>query len=193
MVKKVAIPCYFNGQKSSVDFYIGHPAPGNSPIANQAKWLASVRGGVVPDKINEAFADLQKMSEEQHIELESLCEYAFAQAAKSSEIAKNLVTEDGPAGEVEDQNNNNNATQGGNRVTYSEEIIASDNNNTNQYTRNDDNNLDQTFKTHDDDAPSAEPEDRRSIQASQPIVQNNIQPHETQKVSITEDADGLYD
>ena len=80
MVKKITISCDFQTGKSPVDFFVCKPADGCHPIQYQSKWLSEAKGGQVPHEILDAITKLQKISKEQKIPLEDLCEYAFKMA-----------------------------------------------------------------------------------------------------------------
>lgn len=75
--KMLTFPCDFNGQKQSVNFYIGMPSPDSHPIGFQMKWLGA-KGGNVPPNIVDALQRLAKISHEKNIPFLQLCEYVIA-------------------------------------------------------------------------------------------------------------------
>lgn len=75
--KMLTFPCDFNGQKQSVNFYIGMPSPDSHPIGFQMKWLGA-KGGNVPPNIVDALQRLSKISREKNIPFVQLCEYVIA-------------------------------------------------------------------------------------------------------------------
>ena len=77
MVKKFSVPCSFGGQVASVDFYIGNPNAANHPIGFQAKWLASERGGQVPQAMMDSMSKVKIIADENNIPFEELCAYAI--------------------------------------------------------------------------------------------------------------------
>ena len=81
-MKKFSVPCDFNGKKAPFDLYVGEPANNRHPLYFQSKWLSEERGGTIPQEVMDSFAKLQKISIENDVSFEELCEYALGQAAE---------------------------------------------------------------------------------------------------------------
>jgi hypothetical protein len=74
---KFSVPCTFHGgQKSTVTFYLGKPKDGSHPIKHQSSWISD-RGGTVPEEVMKALEKLKKIADEQNLDFEELCQYAF--------------------------------------------------------------------------------------------------------------------
>lgn len=84
MVKRLTIPCNFNGQTAPIDIYIGTPNGAQHPIYYQSKWLSSERGGQVPQDIMESIGKIQKIAEKNNVSFEELCYYAITVANGTS-------------------------------------------------------------------------------------------------------------
>jgi hypothetical protein len=84
MVKKFTANCSFGDQSAPVDFYVGDSAVNSNPIGFQLKWLAEKRGGFVPQNLTKFFAQIKKISDENHISFEDLSVY-IAEEIKARE------------------------------------------------------------------------------------------------------------
>jgi hypothetical protein len=80
MVKKLTIPCTFNGQSSPVDLYIGKPNSVQHPLNFQAKWLSSEKGGSVPQDVMDSILRIKKIADDNNVSFEELCFYAITVA-----------------------------------------------------------------------------------------------------------------
>lgn len=93
-IKKVEIPCIVNGGNSTSYVFIGHPSMEHNPIEFQAKWLSDTRGVEVPQKVMDAFAELQQIANKNGVSFPELCTYAFKslqappQPSKVEELGK---------------------------------------------------------------------------------------------------------
>jgi hypothetical protein len=52
---RAAVSCEFGAVVAPFNVYLGDPAPGEHPMRQQAAWLLRERGGVVPDRVLDAF------------------------------------------------------------------------------------------------------------------------------------------
>ena len=87
-MKKFNIPCNFNGKKVPVTFYIGKPQAEHNPIHFQAEWLASARGGNVPQEVLQSLDELMVLSKKNGVPFEELCEYALKSIEASQSVEK---------------------------------------------------------------------------------------------------------
>ena len=92
-VTKLNVPCGFNGQVSEVAIFVGDPENKHHPIHFQAKFIQEVKGGMVPPAIMESLEKLQKLSVENGVPFQELCQYAL----KSMTDNKDLNDEASPA------------------------------------------------------------------------------------------------
>jgi hypothetical protein len=76
-VTKINVPCGFNGQVSEVSIFVGDPENKHHPIHFQAKFIQEVKGGMVPPAIMESLEKLQKLSVENGVPFQELCQYAL--------------------------------------------------------------------------------------------------------------------
>lgn len=88
MVKKLTIPCNFNGSTAAVDLFIGNPNQGQHPLNFQTKWLSTEKGGQVPEDIMNSIAKVQRIAEQNNVSFEELCFYAITVANGSCKINK---------------------------------------------------------------------------------------------------------
>jgi len=98
MTKKININCSFGGQVSSFPIYVGSPEGDHHPIHFQSDWLSKERGGTVPEAVMKSLSDLQKISRENNIPLEDLCEYALESSKIENEAKKNVESSDDDGG-----------------------------------------------------------------------------------------------
>ncbi|MCC5610930.1 DUF2610 domain-containing protein [Nostoc sp. CHAB 5834] len=86
-MKKITIPCDFNGQKISFPIYIGNPDPDSHPLQYQSRWLSENRGGSIPQEVMDSFEKLHTIAKERNVSFEDLAVYALgsAQEENSSE------------------------------------------------------------------------------------------------------------
>ena len=88
MVKQFTVPCDFGGKKYPITFYIGEAAFGEHPIGFQSKWLATERGGKVPQTLMDSLAKLKSIADETYVSFEQLCTYVIEQLAITEPMAK---------------------------------------------------------------------------------------------------------
>lgn len=79
-MKKISIPCDFNGQKIPFPIYVGEPRPDKHPLQNQSSWLSTERGGSIPQEVMDSFEKLHGISKENKVPFEDLCVYALGAA-----------------------------------------------------------------------------------------------------------------
>ena len=89
MVKKLVLNCSFpSGKSTPVNFYIGSPSEDSHPIAFQSQWLANQYGGEVPSEIMDSMEKLQKISIDNKLRFEDLCEHVFKEVNNVNSINK---------------------------------------------------------------------------------------------------------
>ncbi len=81
-MKKLTIPCDFQGKKSSVDFYVGTPKKGCHPVQKQSHWLSTERGGIIIPSINESLEKISALALQNKVNFEELCAYAIKTAGE---------------------------------------------------------------------------------------------------------------
>jgi hypothetical protein len=79
-MKKITIPCDFNGQKIPFPIYVGEPRADKHPLQNQSWWLSSERGGSIPQEVMDSFEKLHNIAKENNVPFEDLCVYALGAA-----------------------------------------------------------------------------------------------------------------
>lgn len=84
-MKKLNLPCQFNGQTQDVGFYVGNPKVDNHPIQNQSHWLSSERGGTVSPNVMDSFSRIHELSLQNKVPFEDLCEFAINSANTEEE------------------------------------------------------------------------------------------------------------
>ncbi len=66
-MKKLSVPCDFEGRPASFQVWIERPAPGFHPLHFQATWLREERGGEISEEVVErvqrAFSNRQLKAE----------------------------------------------------------------------------------------------------------------------------------
>ena len=90
MVKKFTANCDINGSFQPFTLYIGLPYPDAHPLMFQSRWLASERRGIIPAEIMDSFEKLQKISKENKIAFEDLCEYVIDQLNSSKSVKQDV-------------------------------------------------------------------------------------------------------
>ncbi|MDZ5761429.1 DUF2610 domain-containing protein [Lyticum sinuosum] len=80
------IPCFFGGQKSDIDIYIGRPKEENNPIYFQNKFIQDTKGGNIPNEVIESLSKLQNLSKIHNVSFQELCESAFAAITYDKDI-----------------------------------------------------------------------------------------------------------
>lgn len=83
-MKKITIPCDFNGQKIPFPIYVGEPKPDKHPLQNQSSWLSSERGGSIPQEVMDSFEKLHTIAKENNVPFEDLCVYALGAAQEQN-------------------------------------------------------------------------------------------------------------
>ena len=86
MTKKFTIPCNFSGQAVMTDFFIGEPAEGQHPINFQAKFLASNKGGIVPQEVMDSMTKIKTLADEHNVSFEDLFIYTLNIANNEQQI-----------------------------------------------------------------------------------------------------------
>ncbi|MCE3254855.1 MAG: hypothetical protein K0R25_349 [Rickettsiaceae bacterium] len=86
MVKKFTYTCDFGSNQYPVTLYIGNPAKGSHPLGFQSRWLAEKKGGMIPKALMDALAKLVKISTEQKVSFEELCEYVVKEVQGNKKI-----------------------------------------------------------------------------------------------------------
>jgi tetratricopeptide (TPR) repeat protein/tRNA A-37 threonylcarbamoyl transferase component Bud32 len=81
-VKRVVIPCNFNGITHPFPIYITEFPPSKHPLADQQSWLQQERGGSIPQEVMDSFERLHKIAIENKVSFVELCEYALGTATK---------------------------------------------------------------------------------------------------------------
>lgn len=87
-MKKLTIPCSFNGQVAPVDLYIGNPNASQHPLNYQSKWLSTERGGQIQQEVMDSISKIQKIAIKHNVSFEELCFYAVTVANGSTTIDK---------------------------------------------------------------------------------------------------------
>lgn len=87
-MKKFSLPCDFNGQISPFVVYIGDPKLEAHPLQNQSQWLTKERGGTISPVIMESLKELHKISIENKLPFDELCEYAVKLGAQEKDGMK---------------------------------------------------------------------------------------------------------
>lgn len=82
-MKKLNINCNFGASTSMVPIFIGKPEDGHHPIHFQAEWLSKERGGTVSKEVMESLSEIKRISDENGIPFDELCEFALKEAGKS--------------------------------------------------------------------------------------------------------------
>lgn len=80
MVKRFDIPCNFNGKMIPVTLYIGDPKLENHPLHFQSNWLATVKGGQIPQDVMDSIAKIRDLAEKNSVSFEDLCYFAVKKA-----------------------------------------------------------------------------------------------------------------
>lgn len=84
MVKKLSIKCDFNGKPHPIDIYIGSPMADSHPVEFQSRWLAD-RGGVLPANIMKTLEEIFKISKQNKVSFEELCEFMVKEINSTNE------------------------------------------------------------------------------------------------------------
>lgn len=79
-MKKFTIPCDFTNGSTPFELYIGDPKEDNHPLSNQSNWLASERGGKIPQNVMDAMAHLHDVAKQHGVPFEELAEAAIKKA-----------------------------------------------------------------------------------------------------------------
>lgn len=119
---KFNVPCAFGGQASEVAIFIGNPEAKHHPIHFQSKFIQDVRGGVIPQSVLDSLEKLKKLSIENGVPFEELCQYALSSIANNNQVNNTTAT---PSVEATNENtiHDNNSTK---------EITKDDNENQNK-------------------------------------------------------------
>lgn len=80
MVKRFDIPCNFNGKMITVTLYIGDPKLENHPLQFQSNWLASVKGGQIPQDVMDSISKIRDLAVKNNVSFEDLCYFAVKKA-----------------------------------------------------------------------------------------------------------------
>lgn len=70
------IPCIFGDRKAAFPIYVAEPAADTHPLEQQAAWLWRERGGLIPEDVMTAVADLQSAALDANVPFEEYFEYA---------------------------------------------------------------------------------------------------------------------
>jgi Domain of unknown function (DUF2610) len=76
-MKRFTIPCKFGAADLPFHIYVGTPRKTNHPLQNQADWLSSERGGVIPPEVMDSIQKLQQIAIKNNVNFEDLCVYAL--------------------------------------------------------------------------------------------------------------------
>lgn len=87
-MKKISIPCNFNGTVTNCPIYIGSPEASHNPISFQADWLSKERGGSVSPEVMDSLDKLLKIAVKNNVSFADLCEYALVSTSKISKPAE---------------------------------------------------------------------------------------------------------
>jgi hypothetical protein len=98
---KFTVGCDFGGQKSNVTLYIGMPEGDHHPLHFQSTWLSKERGGSIPQDVMDSLARLLKISKENDVSFEELCEYAIKSANLGEMRNQELEEQQERAAEIE--------------------------------------------------------------------------------------------
>ena len=82
-MKRFTVPCIFGKVKSPFHIYIGEPLKKHHPLKYQSAWLASERGGVIPNEVMESFEKLYNIAMENNVVFEELTVYALGNNPES--------------------------------------------------------------------------------------------------------------
>ncbi|MBP9791838.1 MAG: DUF2610 domain-containing protein [Rickettsiales bacterium] len=84
-MKKLTVPCDFNGVKSPFTIYVGSPKDDHHPIHFQSDWLSKERGGNVPQEVMDSLSQLRDIATKNGVSFEDLCVYALGAAQQEEE------------------------------------------------------------------------------------------------------------
>lgn len=84
-MKKISIPCDFNGEKIVFPIYVGEPLSDLHPLYFQAKWLTQERGGRIPQEVMDSFEKLHTIAKDNNTSFEDLCVYALNSSNSESQ------------------------------------------------------------------------------------------------------------
>ena len=88
-MKRFTLPCKFGDVEAPFHIYVGaHFDKKKHPLQNQAWWLQSERGGMIPQVVMESFENLAKISIDNNVNFEELCSWSLAQAEEEHEKLK---------------------------------------------------------------------------------------------------------
>jgi len=89
-LKRFTIPSDFGGVKYPFHVYVTNVPWPTDPLADQARWLLEMRGGIIPEDVRESFRKLHKIAHENDISFIDLVAYALENAKQG---AANAVDE----------------------------------------------------------------------------------------------------
>lgn len=100
-MKKITIPCNFGGQRINTPVYVGQPEKEHHPIQFQAQWLASERGGKVPEEVMDSLQKIKDIADKNGVPFEELCVYAVTTAADTGKTTGQLSDNISPSATME--------------------------------------------------------------------------------------------
>jgi hypothetical protein len=80
-MKRLTIPCDFNGVTAPFHVYLGDPSADVHPIYFQTAWLRESRGGTVPREVLDSLQRLADIARKEGMSYEDLCVYALGLAS----------------------------------------------------------------------------------------------------------------
>jgi len=80
-MKRLTVPCDFNGVTAPFHVYIGHPCAIVHPLHFQNAWLREARGGKMPQEVLDSFQRLADIARKEGVSFEDLCVYALGLAS----------------------------------------------------------------------------------------------------------------
>jgi Domain of unknown function (DUF2610) len=80
-MKRLTIPCDFNGVTAPFHVYIGNPSAFVHPLHFQNAWLREARGGRIAQEVLDSFERLADIARKEGMSYEDVCVYALGLAS----------------------------------------------------------------------------------------------------------------
>ena len=101
---KFNAPCNFGGSVQSIQFIVGNPSEGKSPIGFQSKWLNTEKGGQLDPKIEDGIGKIAEIATSNGMDVAELTYYSLNAASEYIENYKRRKAEEEKRINVENHN-----------------------------------------------------------------------------------------